>query len=70
MKSVSSVFPLVLIATGCTQHMQPSMEWKTRTIPDSYVLQFLVRDPLATKASGFSVSMELPRDEDHMKLGS
>ena len=68
MKSVSSVFPLVLIVTGCTQHVQSTVEWKT--IPDSYVLQFIVRDPLATKASEFLVSIELPRDEHLMKLGS
>ena len=70
MKSMSSVFPLVLIVAGCTQNTETQVMVERKTMPDSYVLQFLVHDPLATKARVFSVSMELPRDENHMKLGS
>ena len=70
MKSMSSVFPLVLIITGCTQHMQSTAVLRTITIPDSYVLQFIVSDPLARKGSEFLVSMDVPRDKNHLTLAS
>ena len=68
MKSVSSVFPLVLIITGCTQHMQSTPI--RRTIPDSYLLQFIVSHPLATNATEFMATMDLPRDKNHITLAS
>lgn len=69
MKSMSSIFPLVLIVAGCSQHTRTQVILEPRTIPDSYVISFLVRDPLATSRGTFFVSMDLPRDRNHMILG-
>ena len=68
MKSMSSVFPLVLIITGCTQHNETQVTVERITIPDSYVLQFIVSEPLAAKKTDFMVSIDLPRDKNHKTL--